>query len=169
VADKRRSELLNLLRSSHISIKGGDLAKHFNVSRQIIVQDIALLRAEGHHIISSPTGYEVVDSGKILKRIKCNDKGYDEIKDELEIIIDMGGSVLDVIVVHSTYGEISCPIGITSRYEMNKFLDEFTHNSDKTLSSLTNGDHIHTIEVPSEEIYSLIIGKLKEKGYLVET
>ena len=66
--EERRKQLLNILSSSNNPVSGGTLAKELNVSRQIIVQDISLLRANGatyffhQQRLSAPGGQEIFQS-----------------------------------------------------------------------------------------------------------
>ncbi|WP_373898304.1 transcription repressor NadR [Haloimpatiens sp. FM7315] len=169
-SEKRRTQILNLLNSKNHPIKGVDLAKEFQVSRQVIVQDIALLRAKGKDIISTPQGYMVLNSDKnnnLVKTIVCRHLGYEAIKAELSCIVDMGGKVLDVIVEHPVYGEIKSPLMINSRLDIENFLDNLKNTKAEPLSTLTNGIHLHSIEVKDEEIFLKIKTALKENGFLV--
>ena len=54
---ERREEIMKMLVESSRAIKGTELASLFNVTRQIIVKDIAILRAAGNNIIATPDGY----------------------------------------------------------------------------------------------------------------
>ena len=166
--DNKRQELLELLSTSNNPIKGQVLAEYFNVSRQAVVQYIAIIRASGVNVIATHTGYmipKLPENAEYIKTIYSTHSDQ-HIQEELEIIIDMGGKVIDVIVEHPVYGEIICPLNIKSRYEIEKFLLELEKYNAKPLSILTEGNHRHTIEVPSEGVYQLIIMKLKTKGYI---
>lgn len=169
-SDRRREEILKVIQGRTQPIKGTQLAKLFNVSRQVIVQDIAILRATGENILATPQGYIFPFSATppTLKRtIPCQHKA-DEIFQELSIIVDMGGKVLDVIVDHPVYGEIKANLMISSRKELNDFIHTFERLQAEPLSSLTESTHLHNIEVPNEEVYREILNRLKEKGFLVE-
>ena len=61
---KRRDGILSLLEESDTPLSGTELAHRFKVSRQVIVQDIALLRAEDKKILSTYRGY-VLETGTI--------------------------------------------------------------------------------------------------------
>lgn len=166
--DNKRDELLELLLASKDPIKGQELAEHFSVSRQAIVQYIAIIRASGVNVIATHTGYmipKLPENAEHIKTIYSSHKDQ-HIRNELELIIDMGGRVIDVIVEHPVYGEIICPLNIKSRYEIEKFVLELEKYNAKPLSILTEGKHRHTIEVPSEAVYQLIIEKLKDKDYI---
>ncbi|RBP38002.1 transcription repressor NadR [Garciella nitratireducens] len=169
-SSQRRQKILEIIKERSVPIKGIDLAKKFHVSRQIIVQDIAILRAAGEKIIATPQGYVFPFSSKpfcLKKTIACYHKS-DEIFDELRILVDMGAKVIDVMVDHPVYGEIKANLMISSRKELNDFVMEFKRLQAEPLSSLTEGIHLHTIEVPDESIYKEILLKLAQKGYLIE-
>ncbi|CAH2215309.1 transcription repressor NadR [Tepidibacter aestuarii] len=168
---KRREALERILKESTNPIKGAKLADDLEVSRQVIVQDIAILRAKGVNIMATPQGYIVPNIVKedMIKVIMSNHHcAIDEIKEELEIIVDMGAKVLDVIVEHPIYGEIRGIINISSRKELNEFVDKIEREESKLMSSLTNGIHYHTIQVKNEEVYQDIIKELDKKGYLLK-
>ncbi len=167
----RRREIEKLLSTGHDPKKGSELAEKFDVSRQVIVQDIAILRAKGLNIIATPQGYLLpkYENKNIVKVITSVHGGnIQAIKDELSIIVDMGGKIIDVIIEHPVYGEIRGMLNITSRKEINDFIDKLEDTNAQGISSLTNGIHFHTIEVKSEEIYVEIVNKLKRKGYLLK-
>ena len=168
---ERRDRILKKLKSLKKPIKGTELSRIFGVSRQVIVQDIALLRARGENILATPQGYiipHIYGEDKIIKKIVCNHKGYDEIEDELKTIVDMGGKVIDVIVEHPLYGEIKSCLEISSRLELQQFMDNLKRFNAEPLSSLTDGIHIHTIEIDNEENFKRIKETLIEKKYLID-
>ncbi|NLV77442.1 MAG: transcription repressor NadR [Tissierellia bacterium] len=167
---ERREQILKVLKDSKKPIKGTQLSEKFGVSRQVIVQDIALLRARGEDILATSQGYIIPHSygeNKLVKKIVCKHKGYDEIEDEIKTIVDMGGKVIDVIVDHPVYGEIRSPLEISSRMELKEFIDSLVRTKGEPLSSLTEGIHIHTIEVEDEKSLMEIKKALTEKGYLI--
>lgn len=166
----RRDEILKLLNNTDIAIKGTDLADRFGVSRQVIVQDIAILRAKGENILATAQGYIIptMDYGKKIKKtIVCNHQGYEELEEELRLIIDLGGKVLDVIVDHPLYGEIKSPINIETRYELDQFMQNIKSSNAEPLSRLTGGLHLHTIEVKDEDVFEMIVKALDNKKYLI--
>ena len=167
---ERRSEILNSLKQLEKPIKGTELAEKFGVSRQVIVQDIALLRAKGEDILATPQGYIVLKKEKaanIVRTIACKHTGYKEIEDELTTVVDMGGKVLDVIVEHPLYGEIKSPLMISSRLDVEEFMKNLKATNAEPLSSLTGGVHIHSIEAKDEETLEKIKAGLGKKGYLI--
>jgi transcriptional regulator of NAD metabolism len=171
LTEERRKNILDILKASDEPIIGSDLAKKFNVSRQVIVQDIAVLRAKGINIMATSNGYyisKIDNNNRNIRTIICKHKGYNSIEKELTIIIDMGAKVLDVIIEHPVYGEIRCPLMINSRYDLEKFIQKVKEEKAEPLASLTGGEHIHTIEVPNDEIYEIILTKLNNIGFLVK-
>lgn len=171
MTDDRRKAISSLLKEIQSPITGSELAKRFDVSRQVIVQDIALLRASGMDIVASSNGYYLNEIESIESQIRtlvCKHEGYDTIEDELGIIIDMGGKVLNVIIDHPVYGDITCPLNISSRHEIKQFVEKVRNSQAAPLASLTDGEHIHTIEVPSDEVFEIMKRQLRSKGILVE-
>ncbi|MGI5999138.1 MAG: transcription repressor NadR [Lutispora sp.] len=168
LADERREEILSILSDRSAPITGTDLSKKTGVSRQVIVQDIAILRAKGLNIIATPQGYLLIKDGisRMSKVIACchDKKG---MRKELEIIVDNGGKVIDVTVEHSLYGEIKAMLMLESRLDIDSFMKHYEDSDTKPLSMLTGGVHLHTIEVPDETSYNHIINDLEKHGYLI--
>lgn len=170
-ACERRERILKELKESNKPIKGHELSKKYNVSRQIIVQDIALLRARGEEILATPQGYIIPNShrkNKLIEKIVCKHWGYDEMEDELRTIVDLGGRIIDVIVDHPLYGEIKSPLQICSRLDLQEFMTNIRETNAEPLSSLTEGIHIHTIEVNDRGSFERIKKALMSKNYLIK-
>lgn len=171
MTEERREALLQELKEASGAVKGSSLAEKFGVSRQVIVQDIAILRARDIVIMANSNGYYIPKPSKSERNIKTifvQHSRYDEIEKELQLIVDMGGKILDVIVMHPIYGEIRCPLEINSRYELDRFIEAIRKNQAAPLSSLTGGEHIHTIEVPSDAIHEKILEALDGMGILIK-
>ncbi len=166
--DKRREKILEEILSSPKPLTGTYFSKLFDVSRQVIVQDIALLRAAGHDIIATPQGY-MHPSGleKRHRRTIACIHTLDQMKDELLTIVDLGGKVLDVVVEHPVYGEFKGQLMVSSRKDVAEFVEKMEKAGAEPLSALTEGVHIHTIEAEDEEILDLIEWKLAKKGLLL--
>ncbi|MBC5629851.1 transcription repressor NadR [Clostridium sp. NSJ-6] len=165
IANKRREAIVELLLKEKAPIKGVDLATKFNVTRQIIVKDIAILRAKGNNIIATPDGYMFNDdSGSRVKSIIAVNHSKAEMIKELEIVIKYGGIIEDVIVEHPIYGEIKGLLMIKNLNDLNRFRESFELSESTPLSSLTNGVHLHTVSVDTKENMELIKKELKEKG-----
>ncbi len=167
--EERRNAILLRLQDSTFPISASALASEFSVTRQIIVADIALLRASGESISAKSRGY-ILDSKKIglIKRIAVK-HGKDEVLDELYAIVDNGGTVVDVCVEHSIYGRISAELNISSRYDADEFVKKISMTGANPLSLLTEGLHIHTVDVKDEDAFERIIKKLSELGILIES
>lgn len=166
--EERRDSILSLLKDKKGPVKGGELSVKFNVSRQVIVQDIALLRAEGNDIIATPQGYVLLSNAlNTVRRVIAVKHDEKDIEDELKTIVSMGGRIIDVTIEHKIYGEITGKLMLKSMYDVDQFLEKLRENGSKPLSYLTNGVHIHTIEADSEDNMERIIDILKLKGYLI--
>lgn len=165
---QRRIEIEKRLLNADIYLSGTMLAEEFNVSRQVIVQDIAILRAKGISVIATPQGYIIPKAPKegLKKVIKSSHHTLEELQEELEIIVDNGGSVLDVIIEHDVYGEIKADLNITSKKEIISFIKNLGSSVSRPLSTVTNGVHFHTIEVKNEQDYADILNELSKKKYL---
>lgn len=164
---QRREYILNKLVREGEPQKGHILAAEMGVTRQVIVKDIAILRAEGKDIIATPEGYIIPASHvhQIKRTIAVNHK-TEEIKDELEIIVKYGAIIEDVIVEHPLYGEIKGMLMIKNLRDVQSFMDRFNKEKAQPLSGLTGGVHIHTIIAEDEETIDGILGELKERGFL---
>ena len=154
---KRREELINTIKSSTSPISGKTLAQLYDVSRQVIVQDIALLRTAGYDIISTNRGY-ILNAPHTITRV---------FKDELYSIVDLGGTVVNVMVNHRVYGHMEAPLGISSRLKVKAFIDDIKNGKSSPLKNITSNYHYHTVEADSEKTLDLIEKTLEEKGYLI--
>ena len=168
-SNERREKLLQILKKSDKPVKGSELSAELQVSRQVVVKDIALLRASRLEIIATSNGYIVLDSVKNEFKIKCkNHNSDDELYDELQTIIDLGGKVKDVIVEHPTYGVLKADLNVATNRDLRNFMQKAATNEFKQLSVLSPDYHIHTIEVDNDEIFEEIQKELKLKNILFE-
>lgn len=167
---ERRSRILDILRDADTSISASKLAAEFGVTRQIIVSDIAILRANGHKIIATQRGYviEKSEDDSIVESIVCRHSAEDTLQ-EFYIIIDNGGCIDNVIVEHPIYGQISADLNIRSRYDADEFVRIAKATNATQLCDLTGGLHIHMIRVPDKDAYVRIINGLEQAGILVDT
>ena len=168
--DNRRTQILAILEKNTQPLSGTELAAQLGVSRQIIVQDIALLRAVNRNILSTNRGYVLLANEKRdtkLKKIVKVKHTDEQIKDELYTIADCGGQVRDVVVEHPIYGQIAVDLIINSRRDADIFVKQVEENDTKPLNNLTDGVHYHTIEADSEQILEEVEKCLQEKGYLI--
>ena len=168
-SEQRREKIISVLQMSDKPISANSFANEFSVTRQIIVADIALLRASGHPIRAEHKGYvlEKSDSRMMTKRIVVK-HGNNEVQDELYAVVDHGGKVIDVIVQHSVYGKIVAELNLSSRYDVDRFIKHINETDAKPLLLLTEGLHIHTIEIKDEITFGSIIERLNELHILVE-
>lgn len=169
--DTRRQQILQLLESQPKPVSGTVLARLFRVSRQVIVQDIALLRAENKNILSTNKGYvlfKVPAKEATCTRVFRVQHNKKDVSDELRCIVDNGGHVLDVSVDHDLYGQISADLIINNRADIEEFVEKMKQSTNKPLKELTGSIHYHTVQADSEDILSRIEERLREKGYLYE-
>ena len=167
---ERKEKIIELLNKSSKPLTGTWLANALGVSRQAIVQDIALIRASGYNLFATSQGYMLPRGSAytVCKRsLSCKHSERD-MENELMTIIDMGGRVLDVSVEHKVYGEFKGQLMIKSPIDVRKFIKNMNQEGAGALSSLTDGVHIHTIEADSELILNDIERSLKEKGFLIQ-
>lgn len=165
---ERREEILRLLTNSEQPLSGAALASHFSVSRQVIVQDMALIRAEHKNIISTNRGYLLNKPASEITRIVKTLHSDEEIADELNIIVDLGGTAIDVFVRHKVYGLIKAELNISSRRDVKKFMEGIKSGKSTPLKDVTSGYHYHTLSADSEETLDLIEAELKSRGFLCE-
>ncbi len=165
--DARRQELLRLISKSQKPISGTELAQTLHVSRQVIVQDIALLRASGYDIISTNRGY-VLEGQTCAERVFKVRHTDEQLETELCTIVDLGGQVKNVMVNHKVYGHIEAELGITSRRKVKEFLADIESGKSTPLKNITSDYHYHTVTADSEETLDLIEEELRKLGFLVE-
>lgn len=162
----RKNKIVDEIKKSDKPISASKLAAIFGVSRQIIVGDIALLRASGTNISATPRGYILDNQSQGIKHIIAVKHQKEDLADELYTIVDLGGQIIDVIVEHSIYGQLTGQLHIASRYDVDQFLKKAEKDNTKPLSQLTDGLHLHTIQCHDEQSYQRILEALNTKGYL---
>lgn len=163
VGEIRRKEILEYLTNSVTPVSGTALARKFQVSRQVIVQDIALLRAKNWEILSTNRGY-IMNHPKSVERIFWVCHNGDQIEEELNAVVDLGGVIVDVSVQHQVYGELRAPLNIRSRRQVQQFLEDIQSGRSKPLTNLTSGHHCHKICAESEEILDMIQDAFMKMG-----
>jgi hypothetical protein len=167
-SEKRRIKLLTLLSAEGEPVTGTELAALFGVSRQVIVQDIAILRATGERVLATPQGYlipRLSTESRFCTVVTCKHT-MEQIEHEIGIVVDLGGKVLDVIVEHPVYGELRGSLMISSRRDLSIFLERLVETAAKPLSALTDGVHLHTLEAPDSTVMQEIIQRLRTAGLL---
>ena len=167
---KRRERLMSALEQADRPVSGTELAKRFGVSRQVIVQDIAILRAENQPVLSTYKGYILQKQGPGAEssiRVFCLAHSTEDTLDELCTIVDYGGTVLDVSVEHQLYGWLRGDLVIRNRLDAMEFTERLKQCPDQPMKSLTGGCHYHTVSAPSDKHLDMIETALNQKGYLM--
>ena len=164
--EERRKEILKMIENSPVPVSGTALAKEFQVSRQVIVQDIALLRAAHEEILATSRGY-IMSSPRLVERIVEVHHTDEEILEELNLIVDNGGIVKDVFIRHKVYGEMRGTLAISSRKKASDFMESIRSGSSQPLKNITSGRHYHTIQADSRHTLDAIEEELKKRGFLI--
>ena len=164
-AAARRAAILSVLERTDHPVSAAALAREFSVSRQIIVGDIALLRAAGQEITATARGYVIPAQNGLLRRIACTHSA-EETRDELDAMVDCGCTVVDVIVEHPVYGQLTAPLHLSSRLDVDQFMKRM--DGAAPLSQLTGGVHLHPLSCPDETAYEHLLQLLRQRGFLVE-
>ncbi|MDO4745972.1 MAG: transcription repressor NadR [Bacillota bacterium] len=164
-AIERRENILRILSERQQPVSGISLAKELNVSRQVIVQDIALLRAAGNDILSMNQGY-LIQSGQRISRVFKVIHGDHQVEEELGLIVDLGGYIKDVFVYHKAYGLLRADMDIRSRLDIEKFMEKIATGKSNLLMGVTSGYHYHTVFADNVHLLDIIQEKLQQKGFL---
>jgi transcriptional regulator of NAD metabolism len=167
-AEQRRNQLLSCLEQSKEAVSATTLAREFAVSRQVIVGDVAILRAAGNEIEATPRGYimrNVRENGGVIRKI-ASIHDDSRMAQELMICVDHGCTVIDVIVEHPVYGQLVGLLDLSSRYDVDQFIQTVKKQSAHALSELTDGIHLHTLKCKDEETFNRVEEALKEAGLL---
>lgn len=168
--EQRRTQILEKLKEQGTPLSGAALAKLFCVSRQVIVQDIALMRAENYRILSTNKGYLYRTTEKENthpKRVFYVKHTTHQVLDEFQTVIDLGGKILDVAVEHEIYGQIRVDLLIETAQDAADFSERLMNCRDNPLKVLTDDCHYHTVAAPSEKLLDLIQEELSQKGFLL--
>ena len=168
-AEQRRSRISARLHEAHQPISATALAKELGVSRQIIVGDVALLRAAGQAITATARGYVIPDAREtgLLRPVACRHDGTGT-RDELNAMVDCGCTVVDVIVEHPVYGQLTAPLALSSRYDVEQFIHRMKTSHAQPISALTGGVHLHTLSCPSEAVFAHLKETLADMGMLYD-
>ena len=176
--EERRGKIIQALKNSDKAVSATTLAKEFDVSRQVIVQDVALLRANGKNIFSTNRGYLIQEDEETTRVFKVQHED-DEVEKELTTIVDLGGTVEDVFVYHKVYGVLRAEMNIKSRMDIRNYMEEIRSGKSSLLKNVTSGYHYHLVEAASQErldtvraerveILDMIQEELQKKGLLAK-
>lgn len=165
--EERREKIISTLKNSDSPVSGSGLAKTLGVSRQVIVQDIALLRAKNIIIDSTPKGYCLRNQDKHERIFKIYNRP-EEVEKELQLFVDQGGFIKDVFVYHKVYGVVRAELNIASRADIAAYMADIKSGKSTLLNNLTSGYHYHTIIAKSEAVLDAIQANLTECGFLAQ-
>ncbi len=166
-AKERRADIAMLLMAAEKAISGGELSQKYGVSRQIIVQDISLLREAGYEILPTHNGY-VMKSTPLVERVFKIKHTTEETEDELSCIVNEGATVVDVFVQHKVYGKITVPLNIFSQLHVKQFIEGVRGGKSVELMHITGGYHYHTVRAETDEVLDRVQAVLQRRGYLVD-
>lgn len=164
---ERREQIIKILNSSEMPVAGTELAKELGVSRQVIVQDMALIRANGIDVMATNRGY-VIQEAKEVSRVFKVIHTDEQVEEELNLFVDLGGKVEDVFVYHKVYGVIKVPMNIKSRRDVRKYMEGISSGKSTNLMKLTSNYHYHTIIAEDEQTLDLIQDELSSRGFLAK-
>ena len=166
---ERRNAIINQIRSSSAPVPGKSLAASYDVSRQVIVQDIALLRAQGHPVLATPAGYMLPAAAPApcARAVLCAHEGFERMREELYAVVDAGATVEDIVVTHPVYGEFRAMLMLSSRRQVDAFVENAAWQDAAPLSALlTDGAHLHTLTAPDERTLDAACDALRRGGFL---
>ena len=162
----RREKILATLSAAEAPLSGSALGRACEVSRQVVVQDIALLRTQGWPIHSTNRGYVLErEATRPSRLIKCHHT-VEQTPEELNTIVDLGGHVRDVLVNHRVYGRLSCELGIASRRDVANYMTQIRSGKSSPLMLITSGYHFHRVTADCEEALDEVVRALGERGFL---
>ena len=164
-AQARRTAIANFLLAENKAVSGSELSERFGVSRQIIVQDITVLKGSGYDILSTHNGY-IMQKSPLKDRVFKVYHTTEQTEDELSVIVNLGGTVVDVFVWHKVYGKLIAPLNIFSMLQVAQFIEGVRTGKSSELMNITGGYHYHTIRAESEEILDKIGIALNQRGYI---
>ncbi len=163
---ERRKAIVNLLLAAKEPVSGGELAQKFDISRQIIVQDITVLKGTGYEILSTSQGY-VMHKSPLSERVFKVRHTTEQTEDELSCIVELGGTVVDVFVWHKVYGKIEAALNIFSQMHIKQFLEGVRTGQSTELMHITGGYHYHTVRADNEDVLDRIENALNKRNYIV--
>ena len=163
---ERRKDIVNRIKNSSAPVSGKALAQAYEVSLQVIVQDIALIRAAGYDIISTNRGY-ILNAPHTSSRVFKVRHTDEELENELCSIVDLGGKVVNVMINHHVYGHMEAEMNINSRRKVMEFMEDIKSGKSSPLKNITSNYHYHTVEADNEDTLNMIEEMLRKKGFLV--
>ena len=165
-AEQRRQEILTLLEQTDTPLSAAALAHRFSVSRQIVVGDVALLRAQGREIVATARGYVIPAPAGLVRQVACRHTAA-QTREELDAMVDCGCTVIDVVVEHPVYGQLTGVLRLRSRYDVAEFVRRVEEHGARPLSALTGGIHLHTVRCPDEKTFRRVRKSLEAENFLL--
>lgn len=162
---QRREKIIAILSDHQQPLSGTELSKQLQVSRQVVVQDIALLRAHKLSILSTNKGYLLLKENETTRVFKVHHTN-EQAREEMDLIVDLGGKLEDVFVYHRVYGVLKAPLNIKSRHDVEQYLREIHLGHSSLLMNVTDGYHYHTVSADSQKTLDLIQSELDKHGFL---
>lgn len=166
--EEREKRILDILKTSGTPVTGVELAKSMNVSRQVIVQDIAILRANGEQILSTNNGYLMQQKEEARSRVFKVIHSDEQTQEELHLIVDLGGQIKDVFVYHKVYGVVRADLNLKSRADISRYMSQLHSGKSTLLKNVTSGYHYHTILAEDEVTLDQIQEELEARGFLAK-
>lgn len=164
---ERREEIISQIQNSTTAVSGKELASTYDVSRQVIVQDIALIRAMGYDIISTNRGY-ILNMPKSISKVFKVRHTDEQLEEELCTVVDNGGCIENVMINHRVYGRMEARLQISSRRKIKEFMDDIHSGKSSPLKNITSGYHYHKVSADSIETLNMIEEELERKGFLIQ-
>jgi len=171
LGEKRRELILNWLKENCQPLTGAELASKTGVSRQVIVQDISLLKARNEPIIATSQGYLYIQSQpqeQTFTRVVACYHTPEQTLEELQLIVDHGVTVKNVTIEHPVYGDLTASIMVSTRLEAEQFIKKIEETKSAFLLQLTDGTHLHTLQANSIAKLDSACKALKETGFLID-
>jgi transcriptional regulator of NAD metabolism len=170
--EARRRRLVETLQARPAeALPGAELARRLGVSRQVVVQDIAVLRARGLPVLPSARGYRWAPEderpdARLRARVAVRHRP-EETAAELYALVACGVRVLDVVVEHPLYGELTGRLDLATPAQVGAWLEALAHHEAGLLSVLTGGVHLHTLEAADPMRLAAARARLRELGFLL--
>ncbi|WP_209122811.1 transcription repressor NadR [Alkalihalobacillus sp. BA299] len=170
LGEERRKLILSWLKSSTAPITGNELAEKTGVSRQVIVQDISILKARNHPLLATAQGYMYIkptQEEQTVKQVIACQHTPEETEEELLLLVDHRITIRDVMIEHPIYGDLTGSLMLNNRNDVIQFMTKMRDTKALLLSELTEGVHLHTIEADRMEHIEAAVNALKQRGFLL--
>lgn len=166
MSQQRREKIIQQLSQQDEPISAGSFARELGVTRQVIVGDVALLRASGVDVIATPRGYKLDKNNSGQYVVACSHDST-RLQEELYLIVECGCGLIDVTVEHPLYGQITCNLHIFTKEDADDFMTRFESSKSRPLSEITNDVHFHRLHCPSGKQFKLVEERLRERGFIL--